>query len=44
MDEVEVNVQQVGLAVGSADDMALPDLVSERLGLLSHLPSHILRR
>jgi len=42
---VEVDVEHVGLAVGPVDDVLLPHLLAERLGLSCHtLPSHILRR
>ena len=32
VDEVEVDVEEVGLAVGAADDVALPHLLGQRLG------------
>ncbi len=33
VDEVEVDVEQVGLAVGGADEVLVPDLLAERLGV-----------
>ena len=32
VDEVEVDVEQVGLAVAGADDVAVPDLLAQRAG------------
>src|SRR5207245_1270201 len=43
VDEVEVDVQDVGLALGPTDDVRVPDLLTERSGL-GHRLSHILRR
>ena len=32
VDEVQVDVEQVGLAVGGADDVVVPDLLAQRAG------------
>ena len=44
VDQVQVDVEQVGLAVGAVDDVALPDLVGQGARCWCHqLASHILR-
>ena len=43
MDEVQVDVEQVGLAVGPADDVAVPHLLRSVFPIVAICPSHILR-